>query len=204
MLKNLIYAILLGAGMAACLADNNNTAVTDAPDKAAIPDATVPDTQTEAQPTDFVLEKGRAGAIRIGMPIDELRQMQFIGQQLRDTTLQLEGQAYTAYTLHTTAGEPGLLIEQQCEPDCQVWRIRVLGNDYKTAQGLGVGAKYGEVAQQFRISYASLGDAGFVAVSEQAGMSFILNTSTLDSRKLHQLKPDQIPANTLVRSILLY
>lgn len=204
MLKNLIYAILLGAGMAACLADTDSSAVTETTDTAGIPDTTSPDTQTDAQAADFVLAKGRAGAIRIGMPITDLRQLQLGGQQLRDTTLQLEGQDYTAYTLRNTDGTSGLLIEQQCEPNCQVWRIRVLGDDYKTAQGLGVGAKYGEVAQHFPISYASLGDAGFVAVSEQAGMSFILDTGSLDSNKLHRLQPDQIPANTLVRSILIY
>ncbi len=204
MLKNLIYAILLGTGMAACLADNDNTAVTDSSDTTAIPEATPSDTGTDAQAADFTLTKGRAGAIRIGMSIAELRQLQLGGQQLRDTTLQLEGQDYTAYTLRNADGTPGLLIEQQCEPDCQIWRIRVLGNNYKTAQGLGVGAKYGEVAHQFPISHATLGDAGLVAVSERAGMSFLLDTSTLDPNKLHQLKPNQIPANTLVRSILLY
>lgn len=152
----------------------------------------------------MVLAKGRAGAIPIGMPIADLRQLQLGNQQLRDTTLHPEGQAYTAYTLRQPDGTPGLVIEQICEPDCQVWRIRVLSDDYKTAQGLGAGAKYGEVAQLYPISYASLADAGLVAVSEEAGMSFFLDTGTLDQSKLHQLKPDQIPANTLVRSILLY
>lgn len=164
-----------------------------------------PNTITEVtDPANLVLAKGQAGRVRIGMPIEEMRSQVPAGWQIRDTTLQLEGQQYTAYVLSNPESPHGMLVEQLCEPTCQIWRISIRDTNYRTAQGLGVGSKYGEVTQQHPIDYTSLGEAGFVAVSEKSGMSFILDSSQLDQNSLHKLKPDQIPANTLVRSILIY
>ncbi|WP_299702345.1 mechanosensitive ion channel protein MscS [uncultured Pontibacter sp.] len=211
MLKNLLYAILLGVGMAACLADRDNS-----------DDATITDTDPAVEggpmtetveletpeatpdPADLLISKGRVGNIRIGMPIEEMRSQVPSGQQIKDTTLQLEGQQYTAYVFSSPNSPSGLLVEQVCEPDCRVWRISVSSNAYQTAQGIGVGSKYSEVAQHYPISYTSLGEAGFVAVSETAGLSFILGSSQLDKNQLHRMKPDQVPANTLVQGILVY
>lgn len=209
MLKNILYAILLGVGMAACLADHDNTGQADATANTtadeAMSDTVEPDTNTEAtDPANLVLGKGQAGSVRIGMPIAEMRSQVPTGWQIRDTTLQLEGQQYTAYVLSNPESPHGMLVEQICEPNCQVWRISIRDTNYRTAQGIGVGSKYGEVVQQHPIDYTSLGEAGFVAVSEKSGMSFILDSSQLDQNSLHKLKPDQIPANTLVRSILIY
>jgi hypothetical protein len=209
MLKNILYAILLGVGMAACLADRDNS------EDATATDTTVeggPMTETveyespEAvpNPADLLIGKGRVGNIRIGMPIEDIRSQVPSGQQIKDTTLQLEGQQYTAYVFSSPESPSGLLVEQICEPDCKVWRLSIRDNNYKTAQGIGLGSKYSEVAQHYPISYTSMGEAGFVAVSEQAGMSFVLDTHQLDQNRLHALKPDQIPANTLVRGILIY
>ncbi|WP_018480094.1 hypothetical protein [Pontibacter roseus] len=204
MLKNLLYAILLGVGMAACLADTDDTGTATTTSNVPPETSQAEDTAATPDPAHFVVTKGRVGTIRIGMPIAEMRQQVPVHQQIKDTTLHLEGQAYTAYVYSSPTSPSGLLVEQQCEPDCQVWRIRLRDDDYKTPEGIGVGSKYGEVRQRYPIKYASLGEAGFVAVSEEAGMSFILDTSQLDKSQLHALKPDDIPANTLVRGILLY
>jgi hypothetical protein len=211
MLKNLLYAILLGVGMAACLADRDNS-----------DDAVTTDTDTTVEggpmtetieyespaavpdPADFLISKGRVGNIRIGMPIEDMRSQVPSGQQIKDTTLRLEGQQYTGYVFSSPNSPGGLLVEQVCEPDCRVWRLSISSNAYQTAQGIGVGSKYSEVAQHYPISYTSLGEAGFVAVSEAAGLSFLLDSSQLDKNRLHQIKPDQVPANTLVRGILIY
>lgn len=210
MLKNILYAILLGVGMAACLSDQANS--DDAASNTANPTESGPVSEpVEAdasraamEPADLILAKGQAGHVRIGMPVEEMRSQVPAGQQIRDTTLQLEGQQYTAYVIDSPENEGGMLVEQVCEPNCQVWRISIRNPDYRTAQGLGVGSKYSEVAQHYPIAYTSLGEAGFVAVSEANGMSFILDTSQLDQSRLHQLKPGQVPANTLVQGILIY
>ncbi|PVY42997.1 mechanosensitive ion channel protein MscS [Pontibacter virosus] len=210
MLKNTIYAILLGVGMAACLADHDNageaTSNTDTVTEGGlITETPEPETPSEVtDPANLVISQGRVGHVRIGMPIAEMRSQVPAGQQIRDTTLQLEGQQYTAYALSGPENAEGILIEQICEPDCQVWRISIRNPDYRTTQGIGIGSKYSEITQHHPIAYTSLGEAGFVAVSEADGMSFILNTNQLNQGRLHQLKPDQVPANTLVQGILIY
>ncbi|MDO6390266.1 mechanosensitive ion channel protein MscS [Pontibacter sp. BT731] len=210
MLKNILYAFLLGVGMAACLADHDKagegaTTTSTTTESGPLTEAAEPRTSPAViDPADLVLGKGRAGAMRIGMPIEEMRSQVPAGQQIRDTTLQLEGQQYTAYVISASESPQDILVEQICKPDCQVWRINIRDPNYRTAQGIGVGSKYSEVAQHHPIAYTSLGEAGFVAVSEKSGMSFILDSSQLDQSRLHQLKPDQVPANTLVQGILIY
>lgn len=203
MLKNLLYAILLGVGMAACLADRDDAAtgttteeaITEVPAEEAIP---VPN------PAEFIIAKGRVGSIRIGMPIDEMRQLKLPGLQLKDTTLSLEGQNYTAYVFSSDSSPSGLVVEQQCQPTCQVWRLSIRDDDYRTAEGIGIGSKFSEVQQHYRIDYTAQGEAGFVAISEAAGLSFILDTSQLNKVQLNKLNPEDIPANTLVKGILIY
>jgi hypothetical protein len=202
MLKNLLYALLLGVGMAACLSDRDNTDSTT--DDSAITEVTEAEVTPSTDPTDFIIDKGRVGNIRIGMPIEEMRQLTLQSIKLADTTLQLEGQASTAYTFSSPVSPSGLIVEQQCDPDCKVWRIRIRDDHYRTVQGIGPGSKYAEVLEHHPISYASLGEGGFIAVSETHGMSFILDTSQLDQAQLHRLKPAEIPANTVVRGILIY
>lgn len=210
MLKNIIYAILLGVGMAACLADRDRTdeeasTTNTTTESGPITEALEPETSfAVTDPANLVISEGRAGHVRIGMPIEEMRSQVPAGQQIRDTTLQLEGQQFTAYVVSTPESQPGMLVEQICEPNCQVWRISIRDANYRTAQGIGVGSKYSEVALHHPITYTSKGEAGFVAVSEKSGMSFILDASQLDKNSLHKLKPEQVPANTLVRGILIY
>jgi hypothetical protein len=207
MFKNILYAVLVGVGMAACLDDRDNnenkqTNTTDTTGTAAITDKTA--STPAPDPAAFVIAQGRVGFIQIGMPIEEMRGHVPTGYTIKDTTLSLEGQDYTAYVLHASGDNKGLLVEQQCEPGCTVWRLRVRDDNYKTAQGIGIGSKYGEVQQHFPISYVSPGEGNFVAVSEKAGLSFVLNTAQLPKERLHKLKPADIPANMIVESIFIY
>ncbi|MHC2993433.1 mechanosensitive ion channel protein MscS [Pontibacter sp. HJ8] len=203
MLKNLLYAILLGVGMAACLDDRNETA-NEATATDAIPDVTEELTAPAPDPADFVIAKGRVGNVQLGMPVEDMRLQEPQGQTLVDTTLLLEGQASTAYVIKSSDSPKGIVIEQLCEPVCQVWRIHVRDQDYRTAEGIGIGSKYGEVRQHYPIKSVSQGEAGLVAISEKAGLSFILDTSQLSKVQLHALITDEIPANTQVKGILVY
>ncbi|MFD2247033.1 mechanosensitive ion channel protein MscS [Pontibacter ruber] len=207
MLKNILYAILLGVGMAACLADrdsaeNEQTTLTDTTGTAitAVETAGTP----SPDPSAFVIGSNKVGSVQIGMPIEEIRQHVPQGYTITDTTLRMEGQDYTAYVLHAGNGGKGLLVEQQCEPECKVWRLRVRDADYKTAQGIGIGSKYGEVQKSFPISYVGPGEGNFVAVSEKTGMTFVLNVSQLPKDRLSKLKPADVPANTIVESIFIF
>ncbi|MBD1396983.1 mechanosensitive ion channel protein MscS [Pontibacter sp. JH31] len=204
MLKNLLYAILLGVGMAACLADRDDAASGITSEEAIATEVTSEDAIPVPNPAEFLIAKGRVGSIRIGMPIDEMRQLKLPGLQLKDTTLRLEGQNYTAHVLSSDISPSGLVIEQQCEPTCQVWRLSIRDDDYKTAQGIGIGSKFSEVQQHYPIDYTAQGEAGFVAVSKAAGFSFVLDKDQLNKIQRNNLKPEDILANTLVKGILVY
>ncbi|WP_114779267.1 mechanosensitive ion channel protein MscS [Botryobacter ruber] len=203
MLRNLIYAILLGVGMAACLADRdkNPPEAEVTGEEAAMtgsPEEDAPD------PAAFTIAKGRVGDIRVGMPVTEMRTQVPQHFILTDTLLHLEGQAYTAYRLREEGSSTGLLIEQKCETDCQVWRIRVSSPSYKTAAGVGAGATFSQVRQHYSINFLGLSEAGLVAVAEQDGISFVLDNAALPREKLSRLKPADIPANTPVKQIFIY
>lgn len=206
----MMYAILLGVGMAACLSqqddeeetqteavqqqENQNTGTTT------VPSAPAPD------PESLVIERGQAGNISIGMPMEEMRNNLPRGFSLTDSILILEGQQSTAYVLSPQGRERGLLVEQQCEQECRVWRINVLSPDFKTPEGYGVGSKYGEIKQAYPIGTVALAEGNFVAVSEEAGMSFVLDDSqwSPENRERYRYNPANIPENTLVERVILY
>ncbi|WP_242927510.1 mechanosensitive ion channel protein MscS [Pontibacter vulgaris] len=204
MFKNIIYAILLGIAMAACLDNRENVseekATTASETSPVIPSEEIP----EIDPATFLIAKDQAGSIKIGMPVEQMRQNVPAAFTITDTILNKEGQQYTAYVLKTAGEKRSLLVEQICEPACKVWRITVLSPDFKTASGIVIGSKYDEVRQKYKINYVSPGEGIFVAVDEAAGFSFVLDKPNLPAGNPANLKPDDIPANTLVKSILIY
>ncbi|WP_299824125.1 mechanosensitive ion channel protein MscS [uncultured Pontibacter sp.] len=206
MIKNIIYAILLGVGMAACLSQREEDIGGEA-DQA----ATAASTETELteematpDPASFIIQKGRVGELAIGTPIDSMRNQVPVGYTIADTTLTQEGNQSTAYLLKPEGAAKGLLIEQGCNPTCNVWRINVQHPDFRTPKGIGVGSKYSEVQEQHPISTVTLADGGFVAVSNGAGMSFVLDTSQLPQNRIASYTPETVPANTIVKRILIY
>lgn len=199
-IRNILYAILLGVGMAACLSQNDEA--TSENEEQVEATAT---TAAEPEPADLVIDKGRAGNIRLGMPIEEVRQSVVDGTVVNDTLLMQEGQQATAYLLYTNE-ERALLIEQNCEPDCEVRRISVLSPAYKTAKGIGVGSSYGEVKQAYPITTVAVEEDHFVAVSDTAGMRFELDDTKLpqDGKEKGRYDPGNIPDDTRVTRVLLY
>lgn len=158
MLRNIGYAILLGVGMAACLSESeseNTTATTPQPVEKVAEESIKP----EPDPSEFILAKGRAGSIKIGMPITEIRNNIPAGFTIQDSVLLQEGTEATAYVLRPVTESKGIIIEQTCEPDCKVWRIAVKSPAYKTAAGIGIGSKYGEVQARYPISFVGLARA---------------------------------------------
>ncbi|MBF9254094.1 mechanosensitive ion channel protein MscS [Pontibacter sp. 172403-2] len=204
MVKHILFAILLGVSMAACLSQTD----TDTPQTEVQETAPAEAVAEEAVPVpnlaSFVIAKGRVGNVRIGMPIEDMRSRVAKGIAIADTTLTQEGTQATAYLLHPQNEQKGILVEQTCEPACRVWRISVHNARYKTMAGIGIGSKYGEVQQAYPITYLGMGEGNFVAVSEEAGLSFILDVSQLPREKLAQLKPTDVPANTQVKGMLIY
>ncbi|QCR21053.1 mechanosensitive ion channel protein MscS [Pontibacter sp. SGAir0037] len=205
MMKGIIYAVLLGVGMAACLADQNNNAdETTEAESTTTPTLPAGDRGLTPDASFFIIGKGKVGPIRIGMPVADLRPQLSSQITFTDTTLQQEGQQYTAFVLRPEQDANGLLVEQQCDTDCRIWRINIQSQDYKTTKGIGVGSKFSEVQANYPISTISQAEGNLVAVSEQAGLSFVLNKSQVDLNRSGDLAPADIPANTLVQRLLVY
>lgn len=205
LIRNILYAVLLGVGMAACLSQNDEATTETTTASEATPDV-VTEPTTAPDPATLVIAKGRVGNIQIGMPIEQVRQEVPQGTVVQDTLLRQEGMESTAYLLRTNGQQQGLLMEQRCEPDCRVWRINIISNDFKTAKGIGVGSKYSEVKAAYPIGTVALAEGNLVAISEEPGMSFVLEDTNLpqDSKNKGKYNPANIPANTLVKRILLY
>ena len=205
MLKNIIYAVLLGIGMAACLSqqeDQDETA-TDAPGSSILPE--VPDDAAASSDSSlFVIENELIGKVRIGMPINEMRAAATADFRLTDTTLTLEGMPSTAYILRQANQAKGLLIEQTCDDACKVWRISVLSPTYKTAKGIHVGSTYGELQQAHKIRAVTFEEGRVVAQAPDTGMSFILDHGNLSTEELSRLNAATTPKNLLIEQILVY
>lgn len=205
MIKNIIYAVLLGVGMAACLSqqEKNDDTTASAPEESILPAATET-AITEPEPALFVVGKQQVGNIQIGMPIGQMREHVANGMHLTDTTLLQEGMQSTAYVVHPEGRAKGLVVEQACKPNCEVWRISVLSPDFRTSKGITVGSKYSELQQAYKISTVTFEEGNLAAIAPDAGMSFILDHSSLPSGQVARLNASTVPANLLVRKILVY
>ncbi|OKL39916.1 hypothetical protein [Pontibacter flavimaris] len=204
MLKNIIYAVLLGVGMAACLSQQTEDEETaSAPDISLLPDTAEEET-AQPDPALFVVEKQQVGNVRIGMPIAQMREQVAVGLSIKDTTLSLEGTQSTAYVLRPEDQPKGILVEQACEDDCNVWRISVLSPTYETAKGIGVGATYSELQQAYEIHSVTFEEGNLVAIAPEAGMSFILDHGTLSGSQISSISAATVPADLLIRKILVY
>jgi hypothetical protein len=204
MLKNIIYAVLLGVGMAACLSQQTEDEETASASEISILPDTATEEPTQPDPALFVVEKQRVGNVRIGMPVEQMREQVAMGLSIKDTTLSLEGTQSTAYVLRPEEQSTGILVEQACEEDCQVWRISVLSPKYKTAKGIGVGATYGELQQAYNIQSVTFEEGNLVALAPGAGMSFILDHNALSGNQLSEVSAATVPADLLIRKILVY
>lgn len=191
--------------MAACLSQNDKEEQTKSePGSAQVTDIEEDAAPATPAPEHFIIRNGGVGHVRIGMPLNEIRNKVAPGLSISDTTLTMEGQASTAYNLRAQTHAKGILIEQRCEPSCQVWRIHVKSTNYKTSKGMGVGSKFSEIQQHYPIQSVTLADGVLIAVSKETGLSFILDSSQIPAERRSNLTPSTVPANTLVKGVLLY
>lgn len=204
MLKNTIYAVLLGVGMAACLSQSDQEPSTGSGSTTG--SATLPDTAAVADAsTTLALRAGQAGPVQLGQDITRMREQVPASLTLADTTLMQEGMQSTAYTLKPANQPKGLLVEQRCQNNtCTVWRITVLHPDFKTSKGMGVGSKFGEVRQAHAIERITFEEGNLLALAPKSRMSFILDKSQFPELPTRNLAPTDLPENILVSKILLY
>ncbi|GGK65140.1 hypothetical protein ACD591_01845 [Rufibacter glacialis] len=152
----------------------------------------------------LTLQKGQAGRVKIGMPIEELKQA-YGTQKLQEIDHTLEGTTTKAYEVLGERRRPDLRVEQQCNGTaCKVSRITVLNPAFKSSAGVGIGSTFGEVKNHFNITRVGTGEGIFVAISEVDKISFVLDMRQIPSTRWGSLKVKDIPATTPVTSIMLY
>lgn len=198
-MKSASYYILLLLAMLACRSEPGTGGLSD----------TGPSAAEESPDGDEVRRKFRlapnqAGPVRIGMPVDELK-ASVPAAMLVEKEVNREGQLYTVYEVlnDSFSQETGLVAEPLCAPECRIYRIEVRDRKYQTEEGLGIGSTYGKVRQALPIAYASSAEGNLVAVSEEAGMSFLLDQSYFSGEELRNIRKENIPDSTLVTGIQL-
>ena len=150
-------------------------------------------------PPEFLITRSQIGAIKIGMPIDELEKL-IPADRLNEVPIYKEGQGYKAYEVRKNAGDAqaALRIEEKCEPECQVWRIQVIDPAYRTAASLGINSSLGAVRKHYPISYLGPGETEIVAVSEKENITFMLDVSHLPLSKVPFLNNKNTPDSVRV------
>jgi hypothetical protein len=190
--------------LAGCQPETKKTETPEAGNGMVLPKKTKePDVETIRQ---FDLKPGRAGQIWVGMPSDSLKKL-VPAENLKTTELELEGEKYPAYEIRNvkTGNQLLLLAEESCKNgSCSVFRLRVLSPKFSTKENIRVGSTFGDVKKACKLSFVGLGEADFVAVSEEKKMTFTLDISKFPPKPLYKIKTEDIPENTPVTSILLF
>lgn len=205
MLRNIFYAILLGIGMAACLSQNdtsNDDETGDAVTEEILADQ--PEQPVTPSAEQLQIAPGRVGFIEVGTAIEQMRQNIPAAFGITDTTLQQEGMASTAYIIRPNGQNKGFIVEQECAPDCKVWRLNVQSEAFTTAKGIRVGSTYSQLQQTHPVSTVTLADGGLVAVAAEGGLSFVLDATQIPANQRARLTPETVPASTPVKAILVY
>jgi phospholipid transport system substrate-binding protein len=151
----------------------------------------------KTEPLDFTLAPGKAGAITIGMAVDQIY-AHFDRTQTRLVDRQYESKFTPAIALHPNpdAAQASLiaLIHHSTDSGWTLGNITVSDPRYKTAQGIGVGS----VLEQLRAHHtvttinSKAKDARLSIGIETSGIHFVLNTqlTDLEDVTLEQLQAD--------------
>jgi hypothetical protein len=184
-MKRLSYYILLLLAVWACQSEPGAGRQTDSALQAA---EEAPAEEEDAVLRQFTLAAGQAGPARIGMTVDELK-ASVPAAMVVEKEVNREGQLYTVYEIlnDTYSQETGLVAEPLCDPECRIYRIEVRDRKYQTEEGIGIGSTYGQVRQALPIAYASAAEGNLVAVSEEAGMSFLLDQTAFSGEELRNI-----------------
>lgn len=129
------------------------------------------------------------------MRLGEVRAL--LGPALREVTLQRGGEEYPAFAVGTVGATrlPALLLEPLCadgEDDatgapsdrCRIWRITVRDPAYRTAAGLGVGSRYGDLKLAAPLSFVGPNPMGVAATVEAWQMNFLLDAGAVGASPL--------------------
>ncbi len=210
-----LLVMLISVFLLSCTAGTDDLATQDPP-KSAAQTAATDSTRAESAALDsaLLLAPGRAGLVRIGMQVSELR-AQF-GLTLREVTLRRGGDDFPAFAVGRvgTSKIPALLLEPLCEEGeddatgapsdhCRIWRITVRDPRYRTASGLGVGSRYGAIKMGAPLSFVGPNPMGTAATAEDWRINFLLDPAALDASPLPAHR-ETVNDSVLIVGVQLY
>jgi hypothetical protein len=152
----------------------------------------------------FLLARGRAGGVRLGMPLAQVRGL-FGARAIRMTDLRLEGEA-TPAALVTVAGAATSSLTVEIDPstrDSLITRITVRDARYRSAQGIGVGSTLGMLRRSCRVDWIAQGEPDAVARVDALGMSFIIDLRPLGRKAQHALRRKNVPDTVRITGVML-
>ncbi len=151
----------------------------------------------------FLLSKGKAGPIKIGMSVDDLyAKVDRARTKLID--LYSEGfftPALEIYLNQQMTNRPSLVVG--LSKNWTVHDIFVYDPGFKTDKGFGVGSTLGDIRKEYRVNWIGFGERGLVAHVEQIGMSFALDFAKPSPQWYKTQDQALIPGNAKVVWVLV-
>ena len=185
-------------------ADRTVTRLDSVGEASSSPAPTPMPTAGEKPGTSWQISKSQIGPIQIGMAVNAMRK-RVPAEFLKEVPITREGRGYRAYEIRQSPADQkaGLLVEETCEPTCQVWRVHVQNPAYKTKEGLGVGSTLGEVKKHYKLNYLGAGETEIVAVSDEAKLTFMLDVSKVPAKQVPRLTLENTPDSTPIIGMLI-
>ena len=155
--------------------------------------------------SDFLLLRGHAGKIYLGMTIDEFLHL-YDRTCFEFTDLQLEGLFTPAIKLTYGGKKEPLLTAEYAFLDNKwvISRMFVYNGRFKTDKGISVGSTLGDLRRNYRVDWIDFGEGpGAYAYVEELGMSFGLDLSPLGTRAFNLVREKKVPDNVSITTILI-
>ncbi|MFC1607471.1 hypothetical protein ACFL47_05825 [Candidatus Latescibacterota bacterium] len=132
------------------------------------------------KPQPFLLRKGAAGKLKLGMSKNELYK-QFDEKLTELTDLKLEGHYCPAIAIYLSdesneeKQQPNLIAEITQKKDWTVWRIRVYDKRFRTKEGIGIGSTFGEIKKLYDFGWSHHGEHMLCAEVKDLKVHFEIN-----------------------------
>jgi len=156
---------------------------------------------------EFLLTKQRAGAVVIGMTIDDLHAMHKpISTKL--VAHYLEGEFTPMLEVYlegdTNQSIPSLLIEIDKNSYWIVGNIKVNDSRFRTDKGIGVGSTLGAIRKAYVVKWIDFGEGPLCANVEDINMTFELDITNPPNEWYKTRDQRLIPDSAKVMSVSLY
>jgi len=156
---------------------------------------------------EFLLTKQRAGAVVIGMTIDDLHAMHK-PSSTRLVAHYPEGMFTPLLEVYlkgdTNKSIPSLLIEIDKNSDWIVGNIKVNDARFRTDKGIGVGSALGAIRKAYAVKWIGFGEGPLCANIEDINMTFELDITNPPNEWYKTRDQRLIPDSAKVVSVILY